>query len=110
MNISLPAALQDFVEAKVATGNYASVSDYVRRLVRRDRIADLYDKMLHAAIEEGLNSPVDPRTPEEIFADIRSGRSKARGPADPMVTGEFVWPEDDEHWDMDKVWPGTRDS
>ena len=108
MNVSLPDALRDFIDAKVATGNYATTSDYVRSLVRRDRISDLYEKILHAAIEKGLRSGVDPRSSEQIFADIVSGRSKARGPADPMVTGELVWPNDDEHWDMEKVWPGTR--
>jgi antitoxin ParD1/3/4 len=41
MNISLPDALKEWTEARVAEGRYSSVSDYVRDLIRReqDRIA-----------------------------------------------------------------------
>ena len=37
MNISLPAPMRDWVEARVETGDYASASDYVRDLIRKDR-------------------------------------------------------------------------
>jgi len=34
MNISLPASLADEVKAAVAEGGYASVSEFIRKLVR----------------------------------------------------------------------------
>lgn len=37
MNISLPGAMRDYVEACVEAGQYASASDYVRDLIRRDQ-------------------------------------------------------------------------
>lgn len=37
MNISLPDPLRDHVQARVDSGDYASASDYVRDLIRRDR-------------------------------------------------------------------------
>lgn len=37
MNISLPDPLRDHVQARVDSGHYASASDYVRDLIRRDQ-------------------------------------------------------------------------
>lgn len=37
MTISLPDPLKDWVEAQIRQGDYASTSDYMRDLVRRDR-------------------------------------------------------------------------
>ncbi|HEX8445730.1 MAG TPA: type II toxin-antitoxin system ParD family antitoxin [Sphingomonas sp.] len=42
MNISLPDTMRDYVQDQIDSGQYASVSDYVRNLIRRDqgRIVD----------------------------------------------------------------------
>ena len=37
MTVSLPDTMKDWIEAQVSRGDYASTSDYVRDLVRRDR-------------------------------------------------------------------------
>jgi antitoxin ParD1/3/4 len=37
MTISLPEPMKDWIEARIKEGEYASTSDYVRDLVRRDR-------------------------------------------------------------------------
>ena len=37
MNISLPENLRGFVDSRVKTGGYSSVSEYVRDLVREDQ-------------------------------------------------------------------------
>ncbi len=37
MNISLPDPLRDHVQTRVDSGLYASASDYVRDLIRRDQ-------------------------------------------------------------------------
>jgi antitoxin ParD1/3/4 len=58
MNISLPDSLRDHVQDRVDSGHYASASDYVRDLIRRDQgaIADearwLHD--LDASIAESV--------------------------------------------------------
>ena len=36
MNVSLPDPMRDYVQNRIDTGQYASVSDYVRDLIRRD--------------------------------------------------------------------------
>jgi antitoxin ParD1/3/4 len=38
MNISLPDNLKGFVDSRVKTGSYSSVSEYVRDLVREDQL------------------------------------------------------------------------
>jgi len=37
MNISLPDPMRDYVQDRIERGQYASVSDYVRDLIRRDQ-------------------------------------------------------------------------
>lgn len=37
MTISLPDPMKEWIEAQIRQGDYASTSDYVRDLVRRDR-------------------------------------------------------------------------
>lgn len=37
MNISLPDPMRDYVQSRIDTGQYASASDYVRDLIRRDQ-------------------------------------------------------------------------
>lgn len=61
MNISLPDPMRDWVQAQIEIGKYASSSDYVRDLIRKDQ--DKRDKFeaLQLAITEGLES--GPATP-----------------------------------------------
>lgn len=40
MNISLPQSMRDWVEKRIETGQYASASDYVRDLIRRDQATE----------------------------------------------------------------------
>lgn len=58
MNISLPDPLRDYVQNRIDSGQYASVSDYVRDLIRRDQSAIVNEERwlreLDASIEEGL--------------------------------------------------------
>lgn len=37
MNISVPDSMRDYVQDRIENGQYASVSDYVRELIRRDQ-------------------------------------------------------------------------
>lgn len=56
MNISLPDPMRDWVQAQIEVGKYASSSDYVRDLIRKDQ--EQRDKLavLQAAIAQGLES------------------------------------------------------
>lgn len=72
MNISVPDGLKQWAEQRVAQGDYASTSDYLRDLMRRDREAAAEAAWLQAELGRGVESGVDPRPVEQIFADIRA--------------------------------------
>jgi len=56
MNISVPDPMKDWVQAQIDEGKYASSSDYVRDLIRKDQ--QDRDKLLalQAAITLGIES------------------------------------------------------
>lgn len=73
MNISIPDKLKNWVESRVADGSYASSSDYVRDLVRRDQRAEEARLRLKAEIDKGMVSPESDGTIADI---ISRGRAK----------------------------------
>jgi antitoxin ParD1/3/4 len=82
MNISLPAKLKDWVEAQVATGNYANASDYIRDLLRDDQEKGLALDALHAEIKRGLDSgPPVPFDPDEIYRRATARYAETNGKA-----------------------------
>ena len=82
MNVSLPDPLRDFVQQRIDSGQYASVSDYVRDLIRRDQNVvvdeERWLKDLDASIEKGLKEMEAGGGHDlhevcaEIIADIRA--------------------------------------
>lgn len=62
MNISLPDTMRDFVDAQVREHGYSTSSEYVRDLIRSDRVRQA-EQRLAALMLEGLESgpamPVD---------------------------------------------------
>ncbi|MGN5376510.1 MAG: type II toxin-antitoxin system ParD family antitoxin [Sphingomonas hengshuiensis] len=58
MNISLPDPMRAFVQRRIDAGGYASASDYVRDLIRRDQAedadVDAWLQALDQSIEQGL--------------------------------------------------------
>lgn len=72
MNISVPDALKSWAEQRVADGMYASTSDYLRDLMRRDRDAAAELAWLQTELDKGVASGTDPRSVEQIFADIKA--------------------------------------
>lgn len=58
MNVSLPDPMRDYVQNRIDSGQYASISDYVRDLIRRDQSAIVDEghwlKELDASIDESL--------------------------------------------------------
>jgi antitoxin ParD1/3/4 len=72
MNISIPEKLKNWVENRVSDGSYASSSDYMRDLVRRDQRAEEARMRLQAEIDKGLASPESDRTVADIIAEGRA--------------------------------------
>lgn len=75
MTISIPDALKDWAEVRVAQGRYRDTSDYLGDLVRRDQQAEQARRRLQAAIDEGLASPETDETIEDIIAAGRDRRA-----------------------------------
>ena len=71
LNISMPPALQSWVETQVAQGRYADAADYLRDLVRRDQETSRDDRLwVKAMIDEGLASGVLDAEPEDVLREI----------------------------------------
>jgi antitoxin ParD1/3/4 len=69
MNVSLPDQMKDWVEERIKDGGYATVSDYLRELIRRDQ--EQRDALVRALIE-GEESGTSGRTVREIAAAAKS--------------------------------------
>lgn len=82
LNLSLPPALKNWVDTKVAEGRYSSASDYLRDLVRRDQEAAMTEtEWLRGLVTEGLASDIVDEEPEAVIENIiarrRAGTRKA---------------------------------
>lgn len=76
MTISLPDPMKDWIEAQIRQGDYASTSDYVRDLVRRDRERraqpDLTIEDLRRIVDESRASGPSRRKVPDIVARART--------------------------------------
>jgi antitoxin ParD1/3/4 len=82
MTISLPDPMKEWIEAQIRQGDYASTSDYVRDLVRRDRERRAHPDLtlgdLQRIVAESRASGISDKTVSGILADARSA-VRARG-------------------------------
>jgi antitoxin ParD1/3/4 len=77
MNVSLPDAMKDWVEAQAKTGRYSNASDYVRDLIRRDQIRNDKIAVMQSFVDNGLKSGVGLRSKDELFAVAVSRASRS---------------------------------
>lgn len=79
MNVSLPDAMKDWVEAQAKTGRYSNASDYVRDLIRRDQArTDKIAEMQHF-VNDGIESGVGNKSADELFAAATAQAEISRG-------------------------------
>ena len=71
MNISIPAKLKAYVESRVAEGDFASSSDYLRDLVRQEQRYREQLERLRADIQAGYDSGISERSLSDIIEDTR---------------------------------------
>ena len=57
LNVLMPDEMQTFIETRVNTGEYQSVSDYLRDLISHDH--EKMDRLLMEGIESGKATPLD---------------------------------------------------
>ena len=78
MNISLPDSMKSWVEDQARSGRYANSSDYVRDLIRRDRVRSEAIAELQSAIDNGLTSgPAVTLDPKAFKTQTRSRNAKS---------------------------------
>jgi len=72
MNISVPDPMKDWVQAQIDGGKYASSSDYVRDLIRKDQ--NQRDKLV--ALQTAITLGIESGSAGEL--DIESVKRKAK--------------------------------
>ena len=72
MNISVPKPMKDWVQAQIDDGKYATSSDYVRDLIRKDQ----QDKDKLTALQAAITLGIESGQAGEL--DINSIKQKAR--------------------------------
>ena len=78
MNVSLPEALKEYVQKRVAEGTFSNPSDYVRALIRED-IKRTAEERLDVLLLDGINSgPAEPLTKED-WARVRIEAKRRAG-------------------------------
>jgi antitoxin ParD1/3/4 len=81
MNISVPDAMREWVQSRIESGEYASVSDYVRDLIRRDQNTQarrLSVDDIRQTIEEGRASGGS-FPAEDVFARLEDKLRRLAG-------------------------------
>lgn len=82
MTISLPDPMKDWIEAQIKQGDYASTSDYVRDLIRRDRARRAHPELtlddLRRIVDKSRASGVSDKPVSDILAEARA-KAKANG-------------------------------
>ena len=77
-SFSITGQHDSWVKARVGTGEYATDSEFVRDLIRRDQEQNAKFQALKQAIQEGLDSGVSETTVPQIMDEVEA-RLKADG-------------------------------
>jgi antitoxin ParD1/3/4 len=86
MTISLPDPMKDWIETRIRQGDYASTSDYVRDLVRRDRERAVHPELtladLQRIVADARASGVADQSVSSILAEAKAAVEAERGGRD----------------------------
>lgn len=72
MNISLPDAMKNWVEAQAASGRYSNASDVVRDLIRREQERADKIAVMQQVVDEGRASGLSQMSVEDIIGAARA--------------------------------------
>ncbi len=71
MNVSLPDDMKSWVDGQSESGRYASASDYLRDLIRRDQERREKIDRMQALVAEAMKSGVSDKSLEHILTEAR---------------------------------------
>ncbi len=80
LNVSLPEAMREWIQARVAQDSFSSASEYVRSLIREDQKRRA-DQRLETLLLEGLEGSFEEMTPgdwKDIRRELRKRVAKKR--------------------------------
>ncbi len=66
MNVSVPDPMRDWVQSRIDSGRYASVSDYVRDLIRKDQTTAADQEQWLAALDAAVMRGVTDGAAENV--------------------------------------------
>ncbi len=72
--ISITDEMEAFIRSRVASGDYANDSEYIRDLIRREKARKQAEEELRAMIQEGLDSGPSDKTVEDIWQEVLAER------------------------------------
>ena len=72
MTITLTGKQDDWIKARIASGDYTNDSEYFRDLIRRDQEQNSKFRALKQAIQEGLDSGVSDKTVPRIMKEVEA--------------------------------------
>ena len=75
MNISLPDALKSFVDEQVASRGYATSSEYVRELIRKDHDRQRLRGLLLGGAASAATAPADREYFDRLRERVRRHRA-----------------------------------
>jgi antitoxin ParD1/3/4 len=81
IHISLPDPLKEYMDERVTEGNYSTLSDYVRVLVREDQkrhAKERLEKLLIEGLESGRGAEYGSKEWDALWERIHSRINKAR--------------------------------
>ena len=81
MNISVPDEMKAFVETQMAQEGYASVSEYIRSLIREDqkrRARRELESKFREALESGPATPMTPEDWEQLERNVWERQHQAQ--------------------------------
>ena len=86
VTLSMPDAMKKWIDGRIVEGEYASTSDYVRDLVRRDRERrarpDLTLDDLRQIVDEARASGISDRSMDDIKTEARNRAAARRARVD----------------------------
>ena len=79
LNATTPAPLNKSADMRVESSNFGTKNEYIRHLIRQDlETTKKHDiQLLNKMLQDGMDSGVSAKTPEEIAQSARSAIEKA---------------------------------
>ncbi len=81
LNISLPETMRKFVEEKISSEGYGTISEYVRELIRADQRREQarFDALISEALTSGQPSPLTKADVDEARKIVKARIAGRKG-------------------------------